>query len=79
MALFASARINIEEQVDIFTEALNQIPAFRETGASLEQKVIADFVAKRAERSGNVVVFLDNPDRKPTRIGVHRLSIVLTG
>ena len=57
----------IEEDVNVFREPLNQVPAFRKARAALENDLVPDGIRDEAERLGDVVVLFD--ERRPETAG----------
>ena len=53
----------VEEEVDILGEPLDQVPAFRQAGAALEDDLVAGVFGDGSQDLGDVVVLLDDGGR----------------
>lgn len=54
------AKRRIKENVDVFREALDQVPALRQAGAAFEDDLVRSCIGDDSQRFCNVVVLLDD-------------------
>ena len=65
-------RLGVEEDVDVFREALDQVPALGKTGAALEDDLVSGNAGDGAKRLGDVVVLFDEGRSQATGAEVLR-------